>query len=81
MIGGLAIISKGKDEASNENGDKASNKCVSRTRCAVLYKESPQNIEKRKDVHKSHAVHRKHKPSLLNTYCITLHPSLHRWVT
>jgi hypothetical protein len=46
MIGGLAIISKGKDEASNENGDKASNKCVSRTRCAVLYKESPQNIEK-----------------------------------
>jgi hypothetical protein len=46
MVGGLAIISKEKDEASNENGDKASNKCISRTRHAALYKESPQNIEK-----------------------------------
>jgi hypothetical protein len=46
MVGGLAIISKGKDEASNENGDKASNKCVSRTRHAMLFRKSPQDIEK-----------------------------------
>jgi len=42
----IIIFSKGKDEARHEKGDKASNKCVSRTRQARLYKESPQNIEK-----------------------------------
>lgn len=44
--GRVYFYSKGKGEASDEKGDKVSKKCVSRTRQAGLYKESPQNIEK-----------------------------------
>jgi hypothetical protein len=46
MAGEIIIFSNRKGEARDKKGDKASKKCVSRTRQARPYKESPQNIEK-----------------------------------